>query len=397
MTVVDRNRRRRGWAAVGTIAVHVLVIAWLATRPREPPPPPELVLQEIEIIDPVELPAAPQVAEPAPADPVDEPEAPPDEEPALDEDAPVPTSPRASTPRRREASGDAEGSGPSVAPQLPGPSIDGAPQPGALAISGLRRQSTSGGIAVVRPTLEPPAHSRSQQAVGGDAVFSPEPSDAKPPSLAAAGFKPKGRSGKLVYKHKSFRAILHPDGRMTFSDAPSLVPSRTKPPQKGMQGPPPRGLAMPGLAEGLRAASGQELYVKEKRALMEWTYELRVQMAIEFAEGHIQKRLKSLYRELVSRWHAPGRTAEERREEIFDRWDDCDEAFAPELPAFVKDAPASIDETRREAGRTARGTIERFVRTHLPEGSADAFTADELRRFNARRRSRERFDPYAGE
>lgn len=386
-------------AAAGTIAVHVLVLVWLSTRPREPPPPPELVLHDIELIDPVELPAAPRSDAPAPTpDPPDEPDAPdapPDEEPVVHDDS----SGRATPTRPRSAGGsdgaDAGGSKPSAEPVLPGPPGDAAPQPGALAITGLRPHSKSGGIAVTRPTLEPPAHARNLHAAAGDAAFSPEPSDSKPSSLAAAGFKPKGRSGKRVYKHKSFRAILHPDGRMTFSDVPSLRSPKVAPPQSGMKGPPPRGIAMPGLAEGLRAASGQELYVKEKRALMEWTYELRVQMALEYAEGNIQKRLKSLYRELVSRWHAPGRTAEERREEIFDRWDDCDEAFGLKLPEFVKDAPASIDETRREAGRTARDTIERFVRTHLPEGSADAFTADELRRFNARRRSRERFDPYS--
>jgi hypothetical protein len=398
MTAGDRHARRRGWAAVGTIVVHLLVLAWLVTRPPEPPPPEPLVLQDIELWDAADLPSG--VDDPAPPRSSDDrsPPPPPDD-PALD-DTPPPVDDTLPRPRAPRAPGqppdDAGGDAGRPAAADDAPPTDGetaVSPPGALAISGLRQHSRSGAITVQRPTLDPPTHSRNLHAVGSDAVFSPEPSDVKPSSVAEAGFKPRRRDGKLVYKHKKFRAILHADGRMTFSDLPSMKPSRTGPPQAGMPG--PTGGRGPGLAEGLIAASGQELYVKEKRQLMEWTYELRLQMAIDFAERNIEKRLKSLYRELMSSWHKSGGTPEERREDIFERWDECEESFAPKLPELLADAPASIDDKRREAGRAARDTIEEFVRTHLPEGSTDGFTPGELRRFNARRKSRAKFDPYA--
>jgi hypothetical protein len=43
-------------------------------------------------------------------------------------------------------------------------------------------------------------------------------------------------------------------------------------------------------------------------------------------------------------------------------------------------------------GAEARGIIEAFIRSHLPEGSADAYTDDEPTAFNPG--SREHFTPY---
>ena len=48
-----------------------------------------------------------------------------------------------------------------------------------------------------------------------------------------------------------------------------------------------------------------------------------------------------------------------------------------------REAAGSDDEVGA-AGRKARATIEAFIRERLPEGSDDAYTEDELRRFNAR-------------
>jgi O-methyltransferase involved in polyketide biosynthesis len=46
------------------------------------------------------------------------------------------------------------------------------------------------------------------------------------------------------------------------------------------------------------------------------------------------------------------------------------------------------------AARRAREQIVDFVREHLPEGSALAFTVGELRALDATRSSRQRFEPY---
>lgn len=69
----------------------------------------------------------------------------------------------------------------------------------------------------------------------------------------------------------------------------------------------------------------------------------------------------------------------ERREILFRIWDEAAEPDDAELGG---------------AGAHARKIIERFVRRELPAGSADGFTDEELRRFNARRAHGPRFDPY---
>jgi hypothetical protein len=72
-------------------------------------------------------------------------------------------------------------------------------------------------------------------------------------------------------------------------------------------------------------------------------------------------------------WADTLRPAAERRQRLFALWDDC-----------ATDA----------IGRRARSAVVRFVRTHLPAESPDAFTTAELAAFNARRTSSEPFAPY---
>jgi hypothetical protein len=57
---------------------------------------------------------------------------------------------------------------------------------------------------------------------------------------------------------------------------------------------------------------------------------------------------------------------------------------------------AGSDDEVGAAGRKARATIEAFIRERLPEGTPDAFTDDELRRFNARAGAM-KFEPYRAE
>jgi len=62
------------------------------------------------------------------------------------------------------------------------------------------------------------------------------------------------------------------------------------------------------------------------------------------------------------------------------------------LFAMWREAAGSDDEVGA-AGKKARATIEAFIRERLPEGSENAYTDDELRRFNARAGA-VRFEPY---
>ena len=70
-------------------------------------------------------------------------------------------------------------------------------------------------------------------------------------------------------------------------------------------------------------------------------------------------------------------TIDQKKELVFELWDECDDKG---------DA--------KKGGTKARAALLRWVNVHLPKDGADAFTKDELERFNARRRSRARFAPY---
>lgn len=382
--------RRRAWAAAGTLLVHVAVFGWLSTRPV-PPEPPRVELADVELWDiavvpdpeaDTQAPPTPEASDetpPEPPSPAAEPKAtdPAEPEPKPTEDPAPKPRPDEREPAASDVGRAADAGDPSDPVRPDADADDGAAPPGGLALSGHRQNSRTGVQHIERPTVAPPTHSRAEHRVASDAVQWPSAHDGNPRSLAEAGFRGRKRDDKLVYKATGFRAILGPDGRITFRDIPRS-PSH-----------------MPGGAEALRSASGQELYIKEKKALLDATYELRVGMAIAFAEKNIDKRLKSLYREMIKIWHRSDTLPEDRRRLIFERWDECEESFVPALPSFVRDAPESIDAKRRAAGQSAREKIEDFVRTHLPKGSDDAYSADELRDLNAHRRSHAPFAPYA--
>jgi hypothetical protein len=60
-------------------------------------------------------------------------------------------------------------------------------------------------------------------------------------------------------------------------------------------------------------------------------------------------------------------------------WDEVDESGEEELV---------------EAGKAARVQVLGFLRSHLPKGTANAFSDDEIAAFNRRRHSRTEFAPY---
>ena len=82
---------------------------------------------------------------------------------------------------------------------------------------------------------------------------------------------------------------------------------------------------------------------------------------------------------LARAWARADLTAAARRAAIFELWDDAAET-------------GTADELA--AGEAVRTEVIGFVRAHLPAGGADAFTADELAALNARRLSKQRFEPY---
>jgi len=85
-----------------------------------------------------------------------------------------------------------------------------------------------------------------------------------------------------------------------------------------------------------------------------------------------------MMRHNLERLWASTRDPAARRRALFELWDECGEGSGP----------------LGEAGDRARGQVIGWIAAHLPSGSADAFTAEEIASLDARRSSKQHFAPY---
>lgn len=223
-----------------------------------------------------------------------------------------------------------------------------------------------------------------------------------PDNPAALGLK-RMRDGSLLYVDpgKRFTAAFNDDGTIRFGDrwgrdqhGRRVRGSGWELRQVGLTG-----LGIGGPADWLLALQdrmgGPERHAAAKADFLARTAELRTQMAIAWTLRLLEYRLNSLEQELFDLWTAPGSAAAAKRELMFQRWDECDEAFAvgPE-GEITEEAASAIDKARAETAEKARRVIESFVRRQLPRGSASGYTAAELKDMNKRRRSKQAFAPY---
>lgn len=127
---------------------------------------------------------------------------------------------------------------------------------------------------------------------------------------------------------------------------------------------------------------------------MRTTFEMRLRMAAGHQRDLIAYELHVLEDELAAIWEDPRLPLTTRRELLFELWDECLEGAAPSAPEGADDLAIELDRIRHEAADQARRRILAFARRHAAWGTPAAFTPAELRRFNLRRQSRARFDPY---
>lgn len=378
---------RRTLLGIASLALHVGVIATLAAlptpvevRPSELGDPIVIVEWngEVERTEPIAT-KAPTIVEPAPA---------------IVE--PVPDSKRATS--RGHARTQRAASPPPVAAATPasppdvekdpGATAGDRPSPHALALQGLREHSTArASVPSPRATpgsLLPRGGEHTVPLPDGSPDGAPGIDDALPRSLADAGFH-RNKKGEWVHKVPGgqFTAKIEPDGRIGFKD--HLVTANK---QDGWA---PR---MAGLPELVRKAQKRELWAHEKTKLARRTFDLRLGIAVAFAEKNIDFRIRTLYVDLLELWSATETPAVERRAKIFERWDECDETMRVKLPGFEDAVDTRIDALRKSAGQRARDKIDAFVRRQLPKGSADAYDDAELERLNRHRHSKARFAPY---
>ena len=165
------------------------------------------------------------------------------------------------------------------------------------------------------------------------------------------------------YDGPSFSAKIAMDGHVSFDDH-SIRDF------KGLSG----GFDLTDLA---MKGHKQDPYRYEKEKFMENTNKLRGELSARARKDRLESSLAALPSHLEQVWSDASRSARERRGVLFSMWRET----------------AGSDDEVGAAGRKARATIEAFIRERLPEGTPDAFTDDELRRFNARAGAM-KFEPY---
>jgi hypothetical protein len=377
---------RRSALAIVSVGLHAaffLALAWIPT-------PERIAIEEQPGATPIEIIELPGEEIAKPGAPVALAEEVTEEEQiaAPEIAAPLPAGPssRSSSRTRTRAMPPGERAIDPAAATLPSPDVDTKagtkPSANALALHGLRdlddARATAPSPRFSPSAIGPKTGGTSKGTEDGE-VFGPL-DRGTPRTLADAGFT-RDRKGNMVYREPSghFVAKMLPDGRVHFKD-------------KIVRGT-PLGVTVPDLYTVVRKAQGRELWALQKSKLLKQTFELRLAVAIAFAEDNIDRRIKALYRELIDAWSAD-RPAVARRKTIFDRWDECDESMRVKLPGFEDATDTRIDDLRRTAGERARDEIHAFIRRHIPKGSEDAYGDPEIAELNRNRKSKARFAPY---
>jgi hypothetical protein len=180
------------------------------------------------------------------------------------------------------------------------------------------------------------------------------------PRMAPAG------NGEYLEDRARFTARVERDGRIRFRDKGNVQ----------LEG----GLGLSfDVTDAVMRAIGQDPYQSEKLRIMDRTRETRAGMARVDREDRLRTALRKLPAELERVWSHGLWTPAQRRRALFALWDEAAEDGDPDLV---------------RAGDEARATVLAFIARRLPEGSPDAFTAEELAALNRVRRSRRPFAPY---
>lgn len=119
-------------------------------------------------------------------------------------------------------------------------------------------------------------------------------------------------------------------------------------------------------------------YASRKLAFLDETREARVELGKQYRTEVLAKTAEITLGNLEIMWAATTEPAA-RKQALFEMWDEVDESGEEELV---------------EAGKAARVQVLGFIRSHLPKGTANAFTDDDIAGCNRRRHSRTEFAPY---
>lgn len=150
-----------------------------------------------------------------------------------------------------------------------------------------------------------------------------------------------------------------------------------------------------GGVSDLALRKGQRQHTRAKQEFLDSTAPLRAALARRRVEDQQRAARLRLGQELATLWRDSSRSLADRKRELFERWDECEEVMERGPMDRAAQGVSEIDAERGHGGEEMRRRIEAFVRQVAPAGSAQAFDEAELARLNASRTSRQRFDPYA--
>ena len=123
---------------------------------------------------------------------------------------------------------------------------------------------------------------------------------------------------------------------------------------------------------------GDDPYAAEKLRALDATRDQRVGIGAKHEHDQLARASWLVQSNLDHLWDAI-RDPTARKRALFELWDECAETGSQDLV---------------EAGASARARVVKLIRTKLPAGSLDAFTAAELDAFNREKQSRAQFAPY---
>lgn len=205
-------------------------------------------------------------------------------------------------------------------------------------------------------------------------------------------------NGTFRFDHPGFTAKVARDGRVELKDKPSAQPFFEGPCVECVKrdlsnyvDDPSSGKAMNLMAllpkVGVRfditdyvmRKIGDDPYNHAKAKFLDETRDQREAMWQAESEERLREALQTLPAQLAKIWLHDAWTEAERRQVLFDLWDECAETGSAE---------------RVRLGKQIRVTIMAFIRRNLPAGSAHAYSEAELKTLNARRSSKAAFAPY---
>ncbi len=175
--------------------------------------------------------------------------------------------------------------------------------------------------------------------------------------------KPDGTGTKS--EHKTFRIKVAADGTAKIHDKANVQ-------REGLLS------GSFDVSDAMMRKKGIDPYASYKLKVLDETRDERVAIGKRYRTQQLGKSKQLVQANLERLWAMSPELAA-RKQGLFELWDDCAEAGPNELVA---------------GGAAAREHVLGFIRSKLPAGSAEAFTAAELERFNRRRKSSATFSPY---